>query len=116
MGIESYQDLVVWQKGIELSVKIYELTKSFFKSELYGLTSQMRRASVSIPSNIAEGYCQHSRKSYLKYIYRSLGSVAELETQIIIAKRAKLIKESEDIDQLIKEIFRMLLALIKKLK
>jgi len=116
MDIRSYKDLVVWQKGIDLSVKIYELTKSFPQSELYGLTTQMRRASVSGPSNIAEGYCQHSKKNYLRFLYIALESVSELETQTIVAKRIGLIPECQEIDDLMDEIFRMLLTLIKKLK
>jgi len=82
--IKNFQDLRIWQKGIEVVKDIYILTKKFPKEELYGLTSQMRRSAVSIPSNIAEGFRRYHNKEYKQFLYIALGSCAELETQIII--------------------------------
>jgi four helix bundle protein len=117
MQINSYQDLIVWQKGIELSGKIYVLTTNFPKEEVYGLTSQMRRAAVSIPSNIAEGRNRGTRKDFVQFLRISNGSVAELQTQIEISKQ--LYKKSshsyQEIDGLLIEISKMLSSMIKKL-
>ena len=87
MSLSSYRELKVWQRGIELSEAIYKCTGAFPKHELYGLTAQLRRASVSVPSNIAEGHTRESTKEYLHHISFALGSLAELETQITIAER-----------------------------
>jgi four helix bundle protein len=94
MGVSNYRELKVWQCGIELSEAIYHLTAGFPKDELYGLTSQMRRAAVSIPSNIAEGHSRESTKEYLHHLSFALGSLAELETQIVIAERLKYLSPS----------------------
>ena len=83
--IQSYRDLVVWQKSVELSVEIYKITSKFPKDELYGLVSQMRRSAVSIPSNIAEGKNRGTRKDFAQFLRISYGSGAELETQLEIA-------------------------------
>lgn len=100
-----------------LTVTIYELTKHFPKSEIYGLTSQMRRAAISIPSNIAEGSMRSTRKDYRNFIINALGSGAELETQIAIAKRLPFGKNLNymQIDGLLLEIMKMLNTLAKKL-
>lgn len=87
MVIESYQDLQVWQKAIALSVDIYRLTSQFPKEELYGITSQLRRASVSIVSNIAEGHSRDSTREFLHFISIAIGSLAEAETQLILAEK-----------------------------
>jgi len=84
--IHSYKELVVWKKAIELVASVYELTESFPKEEIYGLTSQMKRAAVSIPSNIAEGRFRGTRKDFIQFLRIAYGSGAELETQIEIAK------------------------------
>jgi len=89
MGVSNYRELKVWQCGIELSESIYRLTVEFPKHELYGLTSQMRRSVVSVPSNIAEGHSRESTKEYLHHLSFALGSLAELETQITIAERLR---------------------------
>jgi four helix bundle protein len=86
MSISSYRDLVVWQEGMKLSVAVYQLTERFPKHKLYGLTSQVRRCSVSIPSNIAEGHARGSTREYLHYVSIALGSLAELETQLLLSK------------------------------
>ncbi len=91
MKLKSYKELIVWQKSIRLVEEIYRLTARFPSCELYGLTSQMRRASVSIPSNIAEGYARKSQKEYRQFYAISYGSALELETQYIIAKKLKFI-------------------------
>lgn len=85
MAINSYRDLEVWRKGVQLSLAVYRLTADFPDSERFGLTSQMRRCSVSIPSNIAEGHARLSTREYLRYLSISLGSLAELETQLHIS-------------------------------
>jgi len=85
MKIKDYKDLQIWQKGIEIADKIYSVTEGFPKTELYCLISQMRRASISIPSNIAEGFARHHSREYKQFLYISLGSCAELETQLILS-------------------------------
>lgn len=84
--LNSYRDLLVWQRAMELVIETYRLSAGFPKEEQYGLTSQLRRASVSVPSNIAEGYGRASRKEYLQFLYVAQGSLKETETQIILAE------------------------------
>ena len=83
---KSFRELVVWQRSIELVLLIYRCTESFPKHEKYGLTQQMRRAAISLPSNIAEGFRRYYNKEYRQFLYVALGSSAELETQIVIAE------------------------------
>jgi len=92
--IKSYRDLQVWQKSVELTVTVYKITEAFPKSEQYGLVSQMRRAAVSIASNIAEGHGR-SNKHFAVYLGNALGSLAELETQAEIARRLGYLTDSE---------------------
>ena len=115
--IKSFRDLKIWKKGIELVKKIYLVTKEFPKEEQYGLSSQMRRASVSIPSNVAEGFRRKHNKEYKQFLNIALGSCAELETQIVIAQELKYIKDGQakDIIELIYYICRMIVSLKKKL-
>ncbi|HEY2411096.1 MAG TPA: four helix bundle protein [Pirellulaceae bacterium] len=87
MSISSYRELKVWQKGVELTEFVCKSTSAFPTNERFGLTSQLRRAAVSIPSNIAEGHARESTKEYLHHISFALGSIAELETQFVIAGR-----------------------------
>jgi len=87
MPVKSYSDLIAWQKAMELTVKIYKYTEYFPKSEVYGLQSQLRRSAVSIPSNIAEGQGRRSTKEFLHFLSNAKGSLAEAETQIILAFR-----------------------------
>jgi four helix bundle protein len=82
---KGYKDLLVWQKGIELVKEIYKLTKPFPNDERFGLISQMRRAAVSIPSNIAEGQARHTTKEFIQFLSHAEGSLAELETQIVVS-------------------------------
>jgi four helix bundle protein len=91
----SYKDLEVWKLSIELVKEIYRITEKFPPSEIYGLTNQMRRAAVSIPSNIAEGQERNSAKEFRQFLAIALGSVAEIETQLIIAKEIHYLTEAE---------------------
>lgn len=118
MGVKSYKDLIVWQKAMELVLAVYDLTDQFPKSELYGLTSQMRRASVSIPSNIAEGSRRGTRKDYRNFLNNAFGSGSELETQLEIAKILKFasIHEYMKAEQLLNEVMRMLNKMISSLQ
>lgn len=114
-NIKSHKDLIVWQKAIDFVVKIYSLSDDFPKSELYGLTNQMRRAAVSIPSNIAEGSSRKSRKEFIQFLYIASGSASELETQLIIAEKLNYFQDSELFGKII-EIRKMLSGLISSLK
>jgi four helix bundle protein len=115
MNIETYRDLRVWQQSLELAETIYNATAAWPKSELYGLTGQTRRAAISIPSNIAEGYGRESTGSYIQFLKTARGSLCELETQVEIARRIKLIddKQSASINQEIVVISKMLSGLIR---
>jgi four helix bundle protein len=86
MGVSSYQQLKVWQAGIQLSKAVYAITREFPRDELYGLTSQIRRAVVSVPANIAEGHARDSTKEFLHHISIALGSLAEVETMLVLAR------------------------------
>jgi len=116
--IVTYKELIVWQKAMELVVEIYKLTGQFPKSEIYGLTSQMRRCAVSIPSNIAEGRRRGSKSSFRYFLLVAFGSGAELETQVEIVKKLSIIKDVNClvIDSLLNEVMRILNTMIKNLK
>jgi len=85
--IRNHKDLEVWKKSMDFVSNIYKITESFPNKEVYGLTNQIRRAAVSVPSNIAEGAARSSKKEFIQFLYIALGSLSELETQIIIANR-----------------------------
>lgn len=112
----SYKDLIVWQRSMEIVIAVYELTEQFPQEEIYGLTSQMRRSAVSIPSNIAEGRFRGTKKDYLQFLRISYGSGAELETQIEIAKRLPNLKNLDylKVDTLLEEVMKMLNVMIRK--
>jgi|SRR3989338_6903738 len=116
--MHSYKDLIVWQKSIDLVIEIYRLTERFPKEEMYGLTSQMRRAAVSIPSNIAEGKLRAYDKENKQFFLIAFGSGGELETQIEISKKiyAKNNLDFGNADKLLSEIMKMLNKLISNLK
>ncbi|MEK7460801.1 MAG: four helix bundle protein [Patescibacteria group bacterium] len=118
MTIHSYKDLTVWQRGIELVVSIYRLTAVFPREEQFGLTSQMRRAAVSIPSNIAEGRCRGTRNDFRQFLRIAYGSGAELETQLIIAKKIFADKniDYDRSETLLNEIMRMLNTILGTMK
>ena len=115
--LRNYKELKVWQKSYQLCLNVYKMTQKYPKSEVYGFTSQMRRAALSIPCNIAEGYGRKSTADYLRFLYMSYGSACELETQILLSgDLAYLEAESlSDIQQDFEEVERMLKALIKSL-
>jgi four helix bundle protein len=93
--IKSYRDLIVWKKGIALAKLIYGVTKDFPPSEIYGLSNQLRRAAVSIPSNIAEGQSRRSSKEFAHFLYIALGSLSEMDTQIVIAQELDYLSGSD---------------------
>ena len=113
--MQSHKDLLVWKKSIEHVTNIYKVTRDFPKDETFGIVSQMRRAAVSIPSNISEGYGRLYGKEKVKFLSNARGSASELETQLIISRNLGFAAEDklkELLDQ-ISEILRMLSALIK---
>ncbi len=112
----NYKDLMVWQKSISLVKTIYKIIKLLPKDELYGLSDQIRRSAVSIPSNIAEGFERNSIKEYIHFLYIALGSSSELETQLIICKEIGFIQEIDAVTNDIDEIKKMLNGLISSLK
>lgn len=115
--VESFKDLIVWKKGIELVNDIYKVTKKIPKEELYGLTSQIRKAAISIPANIAEGWGRGTTKNYIQFLEISRGSLFELNTLIIISYNQQYINKETcgEIENKLNEIGRMLNALITKL-
>nr|MBI5455735.1 four helix bundle protein [Candidatus Levybacteria bacterium] len=116
--MKSYKELIVWQKSIKLVKEIFILTAMFPKSEIYGIISQMRRAVVSIPSNIAEGFGRRSLAESSQFHSIAYGSALELETQLIIAKELKLVREGyfETSENLLLEVCKMLNAMTGKLR
>jgi len=113
--VMTHRDLDVWKNGIELVKKIYILTKDFPKEEIYTLTSQIRRSAISIPSNIAEGAARNSKKEFIQFLYIALGSAAELETQLNVAKELGYIKDLNIFDDF-EKLKIQLIGLIKYLK
>ncbi|MBI4224746.1 MAG: four helix bundle protein [Candidatus Sungbacteria bacterium] len=115
--MKSHKDLVVWQRAIILVQEVYSITETFPKSEVYGLSSQMQRAAVSIPSNIAEGYKRRSRKEYVHFLNIGNASAAELETQLIITGKLYPPQQQKTGQALglLSEIQRMLTVLIRRL-
>ena len=111
-----HKQLDAWKEGVKLVKEIYLLTRSFPKEELYGLTNQLRRAAVSIPSNIAEGSARQSDKEMIQFLYVALGSLSEVETQIIIAIELEYISNNEEINVNITKIRKLIVGLIKYLK
>ncbi len=113
MTVQGYQDLKVWQKAMHLAVACYQVTKTFPKEELYGLVSQIRRAAVSIPANIAEGQARQHTKEFLHFLSVARGSTKEVETHHILSQRLGLLKETElnDLVAQTEEICRMLAGL-----
>lgn len=112
----NHKDLEVWKKSIVFVTEIYRATNSFPKEEIYGLTSQIRRAAVSIPSNIAEGSARQSDKEFIQFLYIALGSLVETETQLIISKEIGYLNDISYLSQEVENIRKMLIGLIKHLK
>jgi four helix bundle protein len=116
-AIKDYRDLIVWQKAMDLVETIYRTTGAFPREEIYGLTSQMRRAAVSIPSNIAEGNGRNTTRDYVHFLGMAYGSVKEVETQILIAERLRYVNSSrsDELVQLTGEIARLISGLMNSL-
>lgn len=114
----SHKDLKVWQKAVDLALEVYRGTRCFPRDELYGLTSQIRRAAVSVPSNIAEGKGKSSDKELVLFLYHARGSLLEVETQLLIAQRLRYLDEGSAVLLLglTEELAKMLNALINALK
>lgn len=117
-GSRSYRDLVVWNKSMDLAAKIYSSTRSFPREEMYGITSQMRRAGTSIPANIAEGQARETKPDFLRFLGIARGSLAELETWIMLCERlgylnsqnsAMLLRDCEEIQRLLAGLRRSLM-------
>ena len=116
--MKDYKELNVWKKGIEIVAFVYQVTKRFPKEEKFGLISQMQRASVSIPSNVSEGFARQYNKEFIQYLYMSLGSCAELETQTIVSKQLQFIHNNDfsKLCELLDHESRMLMRLIQSIK
>lgn len=120
MTITNYKELHIWQRGIDLAEKVYQITEAFPKREMYGMTNQMRRASYSIPTNIAEGWTRGKRDSVIHYLDIASGSISELETFIILSNKFKFLSEEnkveleKDLKELGKMIYRLKIHLSKK--
>lgn len=115
--INSYKELIVWQKSMNLVVEIYKLTNKYPREEIYGITSQIRRCAVSISSNIAEGRARGTKKDFTQFLRIAYGSGAELETQIELSKRLLKINDLyyEKVDSLLLEVMKMLNKMIHSL-
>ena len=113
-GINSYRDLKVWQRGMDLCATIYKLTQKFPADERFGLTAQLRRGSVAIPSNIAEGYGRMHTGDYRRLLTMAFGSLMQVETQLLLAERFGLVEVKEALDQC-DQLGRMLNKLISKI-
>jgi four helix bundle protein len=107
-SLKSFKELVVWQKAYKLVLEVYKATKDFPRSEIYGLTQQMRRAAISVPSNIAEGYGRKHKTEYLQFLFVAYGSLLELETQYLLSKDLGYMNQSQTIEGLLNEVGRML--------
>ena len=116
-SIKTFRDLLAWQKSIALVTEIYHASKSFPKEETYGLTGQMRRSAVSIPSNLAEGYARRSRVEYGRFVQIAIGSLYELQTQLVIASNLGYLAQDrfKELHEQTREIERMLSSLHQKL-
>lgn len=116
--IKTYRELIVWQKSMKLVSEIYRITKEFPKNEEFSLSTQLRRAAISIPSNIAEGFGRNTPKEFTRFLYISIGSLFEVQTQIDISLDQKYITNNthKDIFEKSREIERMICSLIRKIK
>ena len=117
MSVQKYEDLIVWQKAMDLVTEVYGLAKLLPNDEIYALSSQMKRAAVSIPSNIAEGQERNTTKDFINYLYIAKGSKGELETQLLVCVRLQFLTQPQIVTarNLLSEIGKMLNALIKSL-
>ncbi len=117
MNVKSYKDLIVWQNAMDLAEIVYQITMSFPKEEMYGLTNQLRRAAVSIPSNIEEGQARQSTAEFRNFLSMARGSLAEVETQLLLANRFKYITDVSlnQIMEVHQEVSKMIPALMRRL-
>ena len=113
--MKTHKDLDIWKRGIGFVEKVYKSTTKFPKEEIYGLTSQIRRAGISYPSNIAEGAARSSKKEFTQFLYIALGSLSEAETQLIIAEKLGYLN-AKDLLEEIESLRRMTLSFIKYIK
>ena len=115
--IKNFKDLRIWQEAVLFAEQIYKITKEFPKDELYGIVNQMRRAAVSIPSNIAEGFMRYHNKEFKQFLFIALGSSAEIETQLIVSHKLQYITEKKlsMLSEKSDKINRMIMGLVKKL-
>ncbi len=111
-----HHQLLAWQEAIKLTGLVYQLSRVFPKEEIYALSSQMRRAAISVPSNIAEGAGQTGRKEFLRFLSVARGSLCELETQLILAKNLGYVSDTSDIDEQIERLFGLLGGLMNSIK
>lgn len=113
-----YRDLLAWQKAMDLVASVYEVSSKFPKAEIYGLTSQVRRAAVSVPSNIAEGYCRSGRREFAHALSISLGSLGEVETQLLVAERLGYLtaQVNEDLMEFSAETGRIIVGLMNSME
>jgi four helix bundle protein len=116
MKTSSFKDLIVWQKAYKLVLEIYRITKDFPKSEIYGLSQQMRRSAVSIPSNISEGYGRKSKIEYDRFLSIAYGSLSELETQYLLSVDLKYTNKSEIIENFLREVGSMLYRMLNPIR
>jgi four helix bundle protein len=118
MKIQSYRELIAYQKAYQLALDIYKTTKKFPKDELFGIVSQMRRSAVSVPCNIAEGYCRNHRKEYVQFLNIAFGSCGELETLLSLSKDLGYLalNDFNTFDEQLKDVSRLLWKLIISLK
>ncbi|NMB80834.1 MAG: four helix bundle protein [Ignavibacteria bacterium] len=116
--MKSHKDLDVWKRAVDLVTNLYDATKKFPKNEIYGISNQIRRAAVSIPSNIAEGAARNHAKEFVQFLYVALGSSSELETQLLICKNLKYLSDdvSENIQKELDSIRKMIIGLIRNLE
>ena len=114
-ALTTHKDLQVWKRAMDLVAQVYSVSNCFPKEELYGLTSQVRRAAISIPSNIAEGAARHSRKEFVQFLHIASGSIAELETHLLIAARLGF-GSSESVLIRTEDVRKLLLGLLRALK
>lgn len=110
--MKDHKDLNAWKVGMDFVAQVYALTKGFPKEEIYGLTSQLRRAAVSIPSNISEGAARNSTKEFVQFLYIALGSAAEAETQLLIAQRLGYTKSIDDVLESVVSVKKLISGLI----
>jgi four helix bundle protein len=118
VGVLQYQDLIVWQKAMDLVIRVYELSDGFPRRETFGLTNQLRRSAISIPSNIAEGQARQTTRDFLRFLSIAQGSSQELETQILIAFRLSYLKQHEknELVGMLSEVGRLLSGLTRSLR